>query len=431
MQPLPLGDLAATPWPVSPLWFVALALALPAIAWLAFAWRHALLEDPNRNRRAGVREMRRLLHDLRRSGDAPAPAHLHAWLRAAARAWDVRTSAPAAHEISQAAHTLTADASVSSCWRDLWLATEYGLYSGTARPDRDWLERASEAAAALSMPRRERLFPNRLSHWLPGLTVLLISVACLTPPALNADVPWSAPPPSEEPAVPRLSEEMQQAALGALNSSWSDWAAHRNLAAYQIQEGDLNRAIAHATAAFVQNPASTTRETLLAALGETPAIDPNLSSLLYGAWYERFPALLSAAEWQRVALAAALVSAAGLMVLVFTLYAPAVVGRITASTLKWVGSCTGAVGVLTLAAAVAGWSAYGELNQPAAAMLVQNVNVSPVPTDLVPQEETAPLAAGTVVVADRTFLGWRQVSRGSDTSGWIRSEGLMPIYATN
>lgn len=433
MQPLPLGDLSATPWSVSPLWFAVLAVATPALAWLAFAWRRALLECPNRTRRAGVREMRRLLKNLRGSGASLEPAHLHAWLRAAARTWDVRTSAPAAHEISHAAHALTGDRGVSSRWRDLWLSTEHGLYSADARPAQDWLDRVSQAAAALDMPKRERLFPNRLSHWLPCIVMMLIAVASLTPPALNADVPWSAPPasekPAEEPAEPRLSAEVQQAAVEALKANWGDWAAHRNLAAFEIQEGDLNRAIAHGTFAFIQHPTSSTRDTLLAALGDAPATDPTLSRLLSGKWYERAPALLSAAQWQRVALIAALIAAAGLSVLVFALYARRESGRFPAAALSWVGGSSAAIGVLTLAAALCGWSAYGPLNQPAAAMLVQNVNLSPVPTDLVPEEETSPLAAGTFVVADRTFLGWRQVRRAPEVSGWIRGGGMMPVYA--
>src|SRR5688572_29768745 len=104
MQALPLGQLGSTPWSFSPLWFVALALIVPALAWLGLAWRRALLECPNRIRRAGVKEMRRLLKALHRTDTPPRPAHLHAWLRATARVWDVRTSAPRISEVSQAAH---------------------------------------------------------------------------------------------------------------------------------------------------------------------------------------------------------------------------------------------------------------------------------------------------------------------------------------
>lgn len=492
MQALPLGDLSTTPWSFSPLWFVLMALAIPGFVWLALAWRRALLECPNRVRRAGVKEMRRLLKSLQRSGGTPRPADLHAWLRASARAWDVRTSAPCASEVSQAAHTLTGDESVSLRWRELWLSTEHGLYSADAALAPDWLERAASATAAVDVPKRERMFPNRLRDWLPfkpahnvaqnsqpngqlplhwrqaggPLAVALFVFTFLPSPATDADVPWSSPPPTAEPASSEapsgetaLSEaalaespsrevvaeplppEVQRAANAALDANWNDWAAHHNLAAYQIQQGDLNLAIAHATSAFVQHPAAaTTRDTLLAAFGETQTIDPNLHRLLRGAWYERAPTLLSAAAWQRMALIAGLIAAAGLCVMVIAMYVSnepfvpsALAERHPTSAMfqsvRPLANLAFAASAMLLAVAIAGWNAYGELNQPAAAILTQNASLSPVPTDLVPVEETSPLAAGKVVVTQRTFLSWLEISNAPNTSGWIRSNAVMPLYA--
>jgi hypothetical protein len=62
-------------------------------------------------------------------------------------------------------------------------------------------------------------------------------------------------------------------------------------------------------------------------------------------------------------------------------------------------------------------------------MLVQNASVSAVPTDLVPTEETSPLSAGSVVVAGRSFLGWRKVEGEREISGWVRSNALLALYA--
>lgn len=461
MQALPLGDLSSTPWVFSPLWFLAMALAIPGLVWLSFAWRRALLECPNRIRRAGVREMRRLLKNLQRTDGTPRPSHLHAWLRATARVWDVRTSAPCVGEVTQAAQALTGDANVTSRWRELWQVTEHGLYAPDARPTQDWLNRATDAAASLDTPKRERFFPNRLGHWLPSLSVALFLIVGVAPTETDADVPWSAPPPSTPPTETQMSSEsagsaeatsdevatldataeempppvvlapeVQQAAQAALDANWNDWAAHHNLAAFQTQEGELNLAIAHATAAFVQHPDSgTTRETLLAAIGETPGVDSDLRRLLSGAWYERVPTLLSASGWQRLALLAGLIVAAGLSVLVLSLYSRGS-SRLSPTVLSWAGRGSFAFGALLLAVSLGSWNAYGALGQPAAAILVQGANVSPVPTDLVPVEETSPLAAGAIVVTHRTFLGWREVSTASETSGWIRSTAVMPLYAS-
>src|ERR1700730_5517025 len=71
LEPLPLGEIAATPWSFSPAWFVLLAGGVPGITWLGLAWKRALDEDPHRLRRAGIRELRRLLARVRRSKSSP------------------------------------------------------------------------------------------------------------------------------------------------------------------------------------------------------------------------------------------------------------------------------------------------------------------------------------------------------------------------
>ncbi|MFC4307909.1 hypothetical protein ACFPN2_02340 [Steroidobacter flavus] len=438
MQPLPLGELAATPWSLSPFWFIALAVAIPVLLWLGLAWRRALLECPNRVRRAGVKEMRRLLKSLGRTDTPPRPAHLHAWLRASARVWDIRTSAPCVSEISQAARTISGDSTVSSRWRELWQTTERGLYGPDSDPTREWLQQATNVAATVDMPKRQRFFPNRLGHWLPSFAGAALVVILIGSQAI-ADVPWSAPPAEtssaameaspEDPPEP-LAPDVAENAQAALDHHWTDWAAHRNLAAYQVQQGELNLAIAHATAAFVQHPTgSETRDVLLTALGETEIVDRNLSRLLSGPWYQRAPTLLSPAGWQRLALFAALVAAAGFCVMVVSLYSPAHRPQSSRDIVVWTSRGVAALGAIVLIASIVCWNAYGAFNQPEAAMLVQNTNVSPVPTDLVPAEETSPLSAGTVVVAGRSFLGWRQVEGEREISGWVRGNALMALYA--
>ncbi len=59
---------------------------------------------------------------------------------------------------------------------------------------------------------------------------------------------------------------------------------------------------------------------------------------------------------------------------------------------------------------------------------MQPANLYPEPTDLVPDEETAPLAAGAVVRVRHHFLGWLQVQRDGQAPGWIRSGTVMPLY---
>lgn len=451
MHPLPMGELAATPWSFSPFWLIALALGVPALLWLVLAWRRALLECPNRVRRAGVREMRRLLKSLQRTDSPPRPAQLHAWQRATARVWDVRTSAPCVNEILQAAHSLSGDASVIPRWRDVWQRTEHGLYGPNLQPPSEWVQDVSNIAATVDMPKRERFFPNRLAHWLPSMACAVLLAAIFGSAPVQADVPWSAPDiaapevRSEEiatevaddtqgaPEMPseELAAEVEDVAEAALAANWNDWAAHRNLAVYQTQQGELFPAIAHATAAFVQHPTgSDTRDALITALGETEMVDRNLQRLLSGRWYERAPALLSPASWQRLALLAAFVAAAGLCVMICSLYSLGT-PLLSRNALQWTGRGIAALGTLVLVTALLSWNAYGAFAHPEAAMLVQNANVGPIPTDLVSMEETSPLSAGSVVIAGRSFLGWRQVEAEREISGWVRGNTLMPLYAAH
>ncbi|MDB6091879.1 MAG: hypothetical protein JWN85_4663 [Gammaproteobacteria bacterium] len=421
LQPLALGEIGTTPWSFSPEWFVLLAIAVPGITWLGFAWKRALDEDPQRLRRSGIRELRRLLSHIRRSRTCVQPLHLHGWCRAAARTWGVRVSAPTGGEVTRSLHTLTGDATLTSTWRELWSGTERGLYAADATAPSDWLERASLAAAEVEVPKRERWLPNRLAHWLPALAMVMLAITCAVAGSARA----AQEPPTTATLDPQL-RQAQAAAQRALGASWNDWAAHYNIAAFAIQEGQWNAAVAHATAAFLQHPSSTAnRDNLRFALQQAGTLDPTLRRLLYGAWYQRIPALLSPAGWQRLAFAASLLLAAGLTAMVLALYLTHNRRYLTSG-----GRSGLAAGALLLITAVMAWNAYGTLNQPSAGILLVGVNLSPAPTELVPEQETSPLPAGSVVLPQRSFLGWQQISSGGNASGWVRKNAVMPFYGS-
>jgi hypothetical protein len=415
---LPLGESSATPTAMNPAWLLLLALLVPGAAWAGCAWKRALDADPMRIRRRGIRDLRRLLGKLRRSSATPQPQHLHAWLRASARAWGVAASAPTARELSQATASVSGDVAVTSKWRELWATAERSLFAADAKPPQDWLEHASSAAAGIEVPPRQHRLPNRIGYWLPStaatmLLTLAIAVASIAPGSAQADV--------EVAAV----DEAQTAAIGALQHNWGDWAAHYNLAALHIRHERWNEAIAQATVAFLQNPSSgATRDNLRFALAQSQTVDPQLHNLLFGRWYQRVPVLFSAAGWQQLAIVAGLSLAAGMTALVFALYAAR-----RKLPMRIAGGSAVAIGALLLGTSIASWNAYGALHQASACILVQHVNLSPAPTDLVPTEETSPAAAGSIVQMQRSFLGWSQVAVDADHSGWVRRNAVIPVYA--
>jgi hypothetical protein len=426
-----LGQLGAVPWSYHPAWFLLVGMGVPALTWLGFAWQRALNEDPHRLRRAGLRELRRLLARMRRSGSLPGAPQLHGWCRAAARTWGVRVSAPTGPQVVQSVQSFGAKAQI---WQELWSATERSLYAAeTARPP-DWVNRASSAALAVAVPRRERWLPNRLAHWLPSAAAAVLLVLAVGAGAARADQTGTSAAPADPAAKlappgdhPLVSAMDERAAVNALHRHWNDWAAHYNLAAGQVQEGNWNYAVAHATSAFLLHPASAAnRDTLRFAIQQAGTMDPTLRRLLYGAWFQRYPALLSPAGWQRIALGAGVVLAGGLTALVLGLYVPH-----RRRTLATAGRNAAAAGVLVLMVAIGAFNAYGPLSRPTAGILLEGVNLSPSPTELVPERETSPATAGSVVLPVSDFLGWRQVVGGTNISGWVRGNAVMPLYESS
>lgn len=415
---LPLGSDGRTPTALDPAWLLLFALVLPAATWVGMAWKRALDEDPTRLRRSGVRELRKLLARMRRADGSPEPQYLHAWLLAAARTWGVGVSAPTGKQVSQATLSLTGDEAVTRNWRELWQATERGLFAAGGRAPNGWLDEASKAAAAVVPPRRERLFPNRLAYWIPSLAAATLALSCfMSVQPAHADVDEAAA------AIVDLTTA-NEAALKALEANWNDWAAHYNVAAYNIQHENWNAAIAHATASFLLNPsAKDTRDNLRYAITQTQAVDSTLRPMLFGSWYQRIPVLLSPSGWQRLGVFAGLLLTVSLTAMVLAIYLP------TRKPLLIGGGSGIAAGLLLMTLVIGSWNAYGKLHDASACILLQPINLSPAPTDLVPREETSPANAGTIVQTRRSFLTWSQIAIDQDHVGWVRRTAVMPLYA--
>lgn len=438
--PLAPGSGGATPWPLNPAWFTLLALGIPATLWAGLAWKRALDEDPHRLRRAGSRELRRLLARMRRAGGPQRLAHLHAWCQATARTWGVRVSTPTKGQVARSMQVLAADAKEQAHWLELWTSAERALYGDRQATPANWLEEVASAARQVKVPPRQNWLPNRKHHWLPKLAASVYALALLAG-AIGAS--RAAPAPAQHPsaasaapasAIPapdaRTAAALaaaQRSAGQALRVNWNDWAAHYDVAAQQILLGNWSYAVAHFSAAFLQHPSSTlVRDNLRYCLQQAGTMDPTLRRLLYGAWFQRYPALLSPAGWQHLALFAALLTGAGLCALVVPLY-----HTHRSRELRIGGRWAISVGAATLTVCVLAWNAWGALHSPDVAMLVEGVNLSPVPTDLVTEQETTPVSPGALAQYEKVFLSWRRVriiGVPGVGSGWTRASSVMPLY---
>ena len=427
--PLPLHGAGATPWSFSPAWFALLGAGLPLPLWISLALWRAWEDDPDRLRRAGRRELQRLLARMRRGG-TPRPADLHAWCRASAHAWDIRAAAPTKEQLSRSLGVLDGDHRDVARWRALWQGAERNLYAADARLPPEWLSESIAAAERLHIPSRRNWLPKRLRHWWPALaSALCIGALMVAGPDLRAAAgatEGAADVPDARTAA--ALRAVQRSAGEALRRNWNDWAAHYDIGAQQLAQGNSGYAAAHLTAAFLQRPASAAvRDDLRWSLQQASVVDPTLSRLLYGAWFQRYPALLSPASWQRLGLVSGLMIGFALCGLVLSLY----LARTTRSWRRaacWVA----AAGIIGLVVSTLAWRAWGDLHRPDVAMLVESINLSPIPSDLVTEAETQSVAADSMVLTQKSFLGWRRVriiGVSGVTDGWTRSRFVMPLYA--
>ena len=466
LSPLALDVGGATPWGFSPVWFALLGLLLPAVLWAALAWKRALEEDPYRLRRAGSRELRRLLSRLQRAGGPPGSADLHAWFQAAARTWGVRVSAPTDGEVSRSLSAIDGEAATQARWRELWKSAERRLYAAESTLSTSWVQDTAAAASEVRIPTRKHWFPGRIRHWLPSVAAGLCACLLIAGPGdgLRAaeggrlsDAPGGASSAArkaeqaeaeekltsshpEEDNKPAIVQDAKSAAAldaaqgpanQALRTDWNNWAAHYDIAAQQMVQGNMDYAVAHLTAAFLQHPVSgAVQDNLRWSLQQAGTMDPTLRRLLYGAWFQRFPVLLSPASWQRLGLFAGLLIGCGLCALVLPIYTTR-----REHELRLGGRWIVVAGVALLAVSVTSWNAWGDLHRLNAAMLVEGINLTPAPTDLVKDRETLPMTAGALTLSQATFLGWKQVQvlglPGGKVGGWVRSPYVMPLYATN
>lgn len=414
LELLPIGQRSPLPWSLGTLWFAAMALLVPALVWLACAWVRAVHSDPDRVRRRGQRELRALLRRMRRGGAARGalvdPADLRRWQLAVARAWGVPVSAPTVDDLAGAVRHAGQDEARARGWRELWLQAETAAFSARAELPSGWFQRMCAMVEDIEMPKRTVRLPDRRAHWLPvaGMLLALTGLSGLPPQAK---------------AQGATAPDMDAGAWRErLQDDWSDWAAHHNLSVALQLDDDLHTATGHAAAAFLLHPSAERRQRLGSLLAQAQTAGSPLDGAVFGPWYGSWPFWLSAARWQRLALAGGAVLALALSALVVSAYV-----RVALAT-RLVGVAAAVLGGLLFVVSAAAWQQFGELRTPTAGLLVRNVNLSPEPTDLVPEEETSPLPAGTVVQARDSFLGWRYVSSARGPEGWVRKAALVPFY---
>jgi len=415
-DPVQGGTLAETPRAAGQLPLLCLPpLALIPLAWLALAFARARNRDPLQPRRLARASLRGLFRKPITT-ELQKRRLVRAWQEQVARAFGLGTAAPSARQLSERLRKQSIAASKD--WLELWAQADSYLFSENGKLPENWQSRAAGCLKELRIPSfnpLKTLLPRHLLPWFFAVSLLLFLLPAGTVHAI--------------PAATDLYAKGDFAAAaaqweGAVRAHPTDWAARHNLGLALLQQNQSGPAAAHLAAALVQNPSDDTlrRNFRLAAsqAGFTPvragelAADHPLSALAR---------LAPPATWQRLLeLSALLLLAAALL---YLFYGYGLRFRLQRSAAL---ALAGAA-LLLAGASLAALSRYGSLADPQAAFVRQNSTLRSIPTEADATQKTSAIQAGSLLVIDKTFLGWRHVSLPGGDSGWLRQTDLVPLWS--
>ena len=397
------------------LWVAATAPALVVVlvAWLTLAALRSRALDPQRHRRAAKAKLAATLAAIRASGAPTAERNrlLQEWQHHVAALWEIPHAAPGAPLVHARIAAGSPDA--ATAWTALWNEADRTQHGPVAELPGDWTARAESALAAVKVPGWEpfSMFAGR--HLLP---FLFVCVLLLLPPALKAEPAVDAYKRGDFPAA---ETEWRKAVAAAP----ADWTARHNLGLALSQQDRWAEATAEWTSAFLLAPdAPETRWALALGLQRSGLAPQELVEFSQGKGRHQLARYASPGDWQLILIGASLLIAAALLLLLLKGY-----GRIG----PWAkpAALTTILAAICLAAAASfSLRVYGPLAHPDVAIVWQASVLRSIPTEADITQKTSPLSAGSIAIADKTFLGWTRLTFPGGQTGWVRSEVLIKLY---
>ncbi len=410
----PLPGTTAVGVPLStPVFVTSLLAPLAALVlfWLGLALRQAHKTDPVGPRRAARSRLVRILADIQRADPAERRALLLSWQRESALLWQVPRAAPPPNAIAD------------PTWSRLWAEADQALYGAAMPLPADWVARAQEAVVAKALPTFKpwRLFlPQNLMPFaaLIGCGFLLVGTAASV-------IAASTPAAGDALGAYRqgdfaAAEKIWRARLAAAPT---DWIARHNLGLALAQQERTGEAVAHAAAAFAQQPNHPSVKWHLILLTEKAGFAPSaFLPFLQGSAMPSIASLGSPAWWQWVAIAGAALAAAALGWDIFNAYGAKRRGHYSAAGILL------AVALVGCSLAITAWRQYGLAADARAVTVARSGTLRSIPTEADTSQKTTALAAGSMAIADDTFLGWTHLQFENGQSGWVRKEELVAIW---
>jgi len=381
----------------------------PLLLWLVLAALRSRERDPQRRRREARRALVAALREIHSAKSSPDA--LRIWQRSAAALWEIPHAAPGTPLVHASVTRYAKDAATP--WARLWSEADRALHSRDTSLPSDWLTRAEGALQAVKVPGWNPfslLAGRNLLPFLFTLTVLLVPVAAHADPATDA---------------------YKRGDFSAAERDWhtavkaapTDWTARHNLALALVQQDRTAEATAYWTSAFLLNSrADTTRWDLTLGLQRSGLAEPLLVELSRGEGRGKLARLATPGEWQLALVTAALLLAVALIMLLLQGY------RRIGGWGKPTALVTILLAMLLAAAATFSLHTYGPLANPAAVFVWKAGTLRSIPTEADTTQKTSPLSAGSIAVAEKTFLGWTKLAFPGGQSGWVRTEDLISLY---
>ncbi len=403
-DPIPDSGSAFVPFARLPARLLAAAPAIVLVLfWGGLALRRATRTDPLRSRRLAQKQLRGTLGSFGQADVAARSRLLLDWQHQSVAFWGVDHAAPAAAMLSEPG------------WRQLWEEADRALYAAHGELPGDWITRAQDALQRQRLPGFSAfslLLPRNLLPFFFGLAILLAASGRLGAADAAADY--------------------RAGKFAAADNAWRaevthnpvNWVARHNLSLALAQEQKWAEAAAQATVAFVQHPNDdrNSRE-LGTAYPKAGYTVEGLARFATPDRWSRIVMLASPAVWQyALAGGVGLLSAAIALVLL----------RAYGWRARWIPVLAFVflvAGLVLTPAAEYGRRAYGLAGDPRA-MLVWGASgtLRSIPTEADNTQQTSPLAAGTLAVADNTYLDWVHLTFANGQTGWTKKSELLPLW---
>lgn len=404
LVPLPVRNLV---------WICLLSSVLGVLfIWLVLAAFRSRDRDPQRLRREARARLAATLKEFGASSPlATRHSLLRAWQQQAAMLWEVPHAAPGTPLVHACVTRHSQDAAAP--WARLWSEADRALHSREGQLPVDWLNRAEGALQAVRVPGWPPFSLFAGHNLFPFFFTLALLLA---PVAAQADVASDAYKRGDFPAA-----EIDW--RKTLATAPDDWTVRHNLGLALAQQDRWAEATAHWTSAFLLNSrAHAIRWDLTLGLQRSGLAPPELVEFSRGEGRYALTRGATPGEWQLALMGAALLIAAALVVLLLKGY-----GHI-GGWARPTALVTILFAILLAAAATLSLHTYGDLANPDAVFVWRASTLRSIPTEADTTQKMSPLSAGSIAVAEKTFLGWTKLGFAGGQGGWVRTEDLIRLY---